>query len=102
MSRLPALLDLHRADPADADLLFMIASELASAGRHAEAVDWLSRYVEQGRDVGAGHALAADCLLELGRTDEARAQLERGVEAAMRGGHPTLAGELRDRIDELA
>jgi predicted Zn-dependent protease len=100
MSRLDSLLALHAADPSDADLLFMIASEHAGAGRHEEAVGWLERYVEAGKDVGAGHALAADCLLALGRDADARAHLERGVDAAMRGGHPTLAAELRDRIED--
>lgn len=101
MSRLESLLELHRADPGDVDLLFMIGSELAATGRHEDALEWLARYVEAGRDVGAGHALAGDCLLALGRVDEARAELRRGVDAALRGGHPSLAGELRDRLEEL-
>src|SRR5689334_5115783 len=100
MSRLDALLDLHAQDPGDADLLFMIASEHASAGRHAEALPWLQRYVENGRDVGAGWALIADCHEALGDEAAKREALESGIAAALRGGHPTLAGELRERLDE--
>lgn len=100
MSRLDALLDLHRQDPEDADLLIMVATEHAAAGRHAEAVEWLRRYVEKGRDVGAGWALMADCHEALGDDAARRDALERGIDAAMRGGHPSLAGELRERLEQ--
>jgi hypothetical protein len=100
MSRLPALLELHRQDPADADLLFMIAAEHAGEGRPAEALPWLSQYVEKGRDVGAGWALMADCHEALGDDAARKAALQRGIDAALRGGHPTLAAELRERMEE--
>jgi len=100
VSRLDSLMELHAQDPADTDLLFMIASEHASEGRPAEAIPWLVRYVEQGRDVGAGWALLADCHEELGDAAALRAALERGIDAALRGGHPTLAGTLRQRLEE--
>ncbi len=101
MSRLPSLMELHEQDPDDADLLFMIASEHVTEGRPAEAIPWLLRYVEQGRDVGAGWALLADCHEELGDAIALRSALERGIEAALRGGHPSLAGVLRSRLDEI-
>lgn len=99
MSRLEALLALQQQDPTDVDLLFMIASEHAGAGRHAEAISWLHQYVERGRDVGAGWALIADCHEALGDIDASRTALEQGVQAALRGGHPTLAAELRERLE---
>ena len=99
MSRLDALLDLHRQDPDDADLLFMIATEHASAGQHAQAIEWLRRYVEKGRDVGAGWALMADCHAALGDASARRDALTRGIDAAMRAGHPSLAGEMRERLE---
>ena len=100
MSRLPQLLELHALDPADVDLLFMIGSEHAAEGRPEEAISWLRRYVEEGHDVGAGWSLMADCLERLGRDDEARDALRSGIDAARRGGHPTLAGELAARLEE--
>ena len=78
----------------------MIASEHVAGGRHAEAIEWLRRYVEQGTDVGAGWALLADCHEALGDDAARRCALESGVAAALRGGHPTLAGELRARLEE--
>ena len=100
MSRLQALLDLHAQDPSDVDLLFMIGMEHASAGRHAEAVPWLSQYAEKGSDVGAAWALLADCHAALGDDAGSRAALQHGITAAMRSGHPTLAAELRERLEE--
>ena len=92
---------LHAADPGDTDLLYMIASEHVAAGEHGAALPWLAQYVERGRDVGAGWALAADCHLALDAPDRAREALEQGIAAAMRAGHPTMAGELRGRIEDL-
>jgi predicted Zn-dependent protease len=101
MSRLPALMKLHDADPADADLLFMIGSEHANEGRPGDALAWLSRYVERGRDVGAGYGLIADCCLKLGQDAQAQAALKQGIEAARRAGHPTMAAEFEERLEEM-
>lgn len=100
MSRLPALMKLHDADPSDPDLLFMIGSEHVNEGRPADGLAWLSRYVEAGRDVGAGYGLIAECLLKLGRDADARAALRQGIEAARHAGHPTMAAEFEERLEE--
>ena len=101
MSRLEALMGLHAADPSDADLLFMIGNEHLAEGRPQEALEWLARYVQKGGDVGAGYALLADCCVTLGRDAEAKTALRLGIEAARSGGHPTLAGELEERLEEM-
>jgi predicted Zn-dependent protease len=101
MSRLPALLQLHEATPADPDLHFMIANEHVQQGQHAEALPWLDSYVKLGTDVGAGYALMATCHSMLGDTSAARLALEQGIPAALRAHHPTLAAELRAQIEEL-
>ena len=95
MSRLDSLLDLHRKDPTDADLLFMIAHEHFQGGRRAEALPWLQSYVTKGKDVGAAFRLIAACHLEKGDEGAARAALREGVEAALRSHHPTMAAEYR-------
>lgn len=102
MSRLPQLMKLHEADPADVDLLYMVGHELYREGRHAEAVDWLTRYTQRGTDVGAAFGLIADCCEQLGQAEEARQALLWGIEAARRAGHPTMAGEFQSRLDEMS
>ncbi len=101
VSRLDSLMELQRADPEDSDLDYMIASELVSAGRTVDAVTWLERHVARGPDVGAGWSLLADCHVLLGNVSAARHSLEQGIPAALRSGHPTLASELRDRLENL-
>ena len=100
IDRLPALLQLHEADPNDADLLFMIASEHFNAGHHEAALPWLLRYVENGRDVGAGWGLIATCHAAQGRHDEENEALRRGIEAALKSGHRTMAEEFTERLEE--
>ncbi len=101
MSRLPALLKLHEANPKDPDLHFMIAAEHVNAGQHAEALPWLTKYVALGNDVGAGYGLIAACQVALGDGDAARDALRSGIDAALRCGHRSMASELQAHLDEL-
>jgi hypothetical protein len=39
--------------------------------------------------------------VRLGREDEAKEALRRGIAASLRFGHPTMAGEFEARIEEL-
>lgn len=81
MSRLDPLLKLHQADPADADLPYMIAMEHAKLGQIDEALEWLDRtlaikptycyaYFQKGRLLhergGPGDATAARAAVETG------------------------------------
>jgi predicted Zn-dependent protease len=101
MSRIESLRKLHEEDPADVDLLFMIGSELFKDGKWTEAIEWLTRYAEAGQDVGAGYGLIAECWEQLGREDEARVALRRGMEAARAAGHPTMAGDFANRLEDM-
>lgn len=47
MSRLAQLTKLHAVDPADADVVYMIAQEHAKAGDAASAVAWYDRCLAQ-------------------------------------------------------
>ena len=101
MSRLDSLLALHQQTPDDADLHFMIASEHFQAERHDDALRWLASYVERGTDVGAAYRMMAECHLAAGDATAAKAALRTGVDAALRGGHPSMAAEYRERLAEL-
>jgi predicted Zn-dependent protease len=64
---------------------------------HAHLVIYLAGYDDEGN----GYGRLAAALESLGRTDEARAALGKGIESARRFGHEGLAAELEERLDAL-
>lgn len=86
-------------NPANMQARFGLANEAAKAGALEEAREHYEAYLAGFDDEGNGFARLADVLEQLGRTDESRAALERGIEAARRHGHPSLASDLEERLE---
>ena len=62
----------------------------------------LERYLAGYDDEGNGWGRLAEAYAALGRPEDARAALDRGIAASYRFGHPGMAAELEERRDELA
>src|SRR4051812_43013986 len=80
---------------------FGLANEALKAGLWEEARENFERYLASHDDEGNAYGKLADALIALDRVDDAESALRRGIEAAQRFGHPGLAGELEERLDEL-
>ncbi|MDX1674718.1 MAG: tetratricopeptide repeat protein [Longimicrobiales bacterium] len=93
IENLQRMLDRH---PDDARLRFGLALEYEKAGRWQEAVEQLERYLEQAEDEGNAWGRLGEALRRLGRDDDARDAYRRGIEAATRHHHPTMADEFRE------
>lgn len=104
MSSTPKL-DTFRAmvakNPNNALARFGLANEAMKAGLHEEASSQLEAYLGMYDDEGNGWQRLAECRIALGRDDEARDALARGIAAARRFGHGGLASELEERLEEL-
>jgi predicted Zn-dependent protease len=98
-------LDTFRAmvakSPNNALARFGLANEAMKAGLHAEAAEQLERYLQLYDDEGNGWQRLAECRAALGRDEEARDALAKGIAAARRFGHGGLAAELEERLEEL-
>ncbi|MCA0374787.1 MAG: hypothetical protein LCH84_03910 [Gemmatimonadetes bacterium] len=96
--RLASMRALAAKQPGNALIRFGLANELLKVGAREEAVAELAAYLAVHDDEGNGWLRYADTLAELGRLDEARAAVARGIDAATRHGHGTLLAEfeLRD------
>ena len=88
--------------PDDARLRFGLAVEHLNSGELEAGVEELRRYLASTDDEGNAWGRLAAALDELGRTDDAREAYRRGIEAAHRFGHPTMAEEFEEELQGLS
>ena len=98
--RIEALRKMAEARPDDPRPSFGLALEYERAGRWDDVVQTLRDYLQRADDEGNAWGRLGAALRRLGRDDEAREAYRQGVEAATRHGHPTMAGEFEDVLDE--
>jgi E3 SUMO-protein ligase RanBP2 len=99
--RIDALRRMVERNPGDTRARFGLAAEYERLGRWEEVVRELEGYLARAEDEGNAWGRLGHALLELGRTDEARAAYQRGIEVAQRHGHPSMAAEFEETLDEI-
>ena len=80
---------------------FGLANEAIKAGAWQEALENLEAYLQRYDDEGNGWGRMAECLVQLGREGDAAEALRKGIAASYRFGHPSMAAELEERLEEL-
>ena len=100
-SRIEALQRLAATRPDDPRARFGLALEYEKAGRWEEMIAELRRYLALADDEGNAYGRLGHALRELGRDEEARAAYRQGIEAAQRHGHPTMAMEFEEILEDL-
>ncbi len=100
-TRLETFRTMVARQPDHAMARFGLATELAKAGEHAEAVVHFEAYLKANDDEGNGWLRYAECLHELDSDGEAREAIARGIEAARRYQHLSLVGDLEAFADSL-
>lgn len=98
--RVQALERMLTNRPDDARLLFGLALEYLKAGRVSEGVETLQRYLNRADDQGNAWGRLGYALRELGKEEEARVAFRKGILAAERHGHPSMAAELAEALGE--
>ena len=100
-SRIDALRKMLARNPDDVRAHFGIAAELEKEARWPEMIDHLQQYLAQADDQGNAWGRLAKALAVIGRGEEAAAAYRRGIEAAQRHGHPSMAAEFEDALEQL-
>lgn len=95
------LTKLWEADPADADVAYMIALEHAKAGDVEEAVRWLDQAIALNTSYHYAYYQKGKLLGEAGRLDEGRAALQTGLKQAQCDGNAKAVGELQALLEEM-
>ena len=100
-SRLEAFRAMIAKNPRNVLARFGLANEAAKAGRWAEAAEHYQVYLGEYDDEGNGWQRMAAALVQLGRRDDARGALRRGIEASRRFGHSGMAADLEAELEAL-
>lgn len=87
-------------NPGNLQARFGLANEAVKAGALEEALENYRAYLAGYDDEGNGWARLAEVLDQLGRDAEARDARRQGIEAAYRHGHPSLAAELEEMLED--
>lgn len=100
-SRIEMLKKMAESRPHEPRARFGLALEYERLGRWEDVVSELERYLAMADDEGNAYGRLGRALRELGREDESRAAYRRGIEAAHRHGHPTMAMEFEEILEEI-
>ena len=100
-TRLESFRQMVTKNPGNVLARFGLANEALKEGLYEEARENLEADLSSYDDEGNGYGRLAEALEKLGRTDEAREVLRRGIAASHRFGHPGMASEFEARLEEL-
>lgn len=78
-----------------------LANEALKAALYDEALVHYQAYLARYDDEGNAYGKVAEALERLGRADEARDMLRRGIAASHRFGHGGMAAELEEKLESL-
>lgn len=95
-TRLDQLTKLLAADPADADVPYMIALEHGKAEDPAAAVTWLDKTLALDPGYHYAYFQKAKMLSEMGEDDDALAAVDAGIARATADGHAKAINELQE------
>lgn len=98
--RIQALERMLERRPGDPRLRFGLALEYLNAGRTEDGVRLLRQYLDETDDEGNAWGRLGAALRDLGRDEEGREAYLRGVAAAERHGHPTMADTFREVLED--
>jgi len=99
--RISALQRMLERNPQDARAHFGLASEYEKVGDWTSAVEHLRLYLAIAEDQGNAWGRLGRALTELGRSTEAVEAYRTGIQQALRHGHPSMAMEFEQTIEEL-
>ncbi|MEM9252852.1 MAG: hypothetical protein AAGB29_10935 [Planctomycetota bacterium] len=100
-ARMDQLLKLHAADPADAELCYMIGLEHGNAGDLDDALAWLDKAIATDPAFGYAYFQKGKQLIDADREDDALAAIDAGIAAARDAGDAKALGELQDLRESI-
>jgi Flp pilus assembly protein TadD len=88
-------------EPNDPELHYMLAMEFISQGDDAGAVGCFEKLMAAAPDYPPAYHMAGRTLQRLGREDEARTVLQKGIPIALAKNDSHAAGEMQELMESL-
>lgn len=101
MDKIATLKEILVQNPGDAFARYALAMAFVSEGRTEDALGEFGETLKHNPEYVPAYQMSAQTLLKLGRTDEARERLERGLELAERARNAHAASEMQAMLDEI-
>lgn len=98
-SRIDTFKEMLESDPDNSLVRFGLANEYLKAEQYREAIHELNNYLQQTDDEGAAFGMLARAYEKIGMRDEARESFLRGIEAAEKHNHPSMAADYRMTLE---
>lgn len=98
-NRIEVFKQMLEAEPDDTMVMFGLAKEYEKLGAADEVIALLENYLARATDEGNAYGMLAKAYEQKGERERARAAYEKGVEAAMAHGHPSMAQDYRMTLD---
>ena len=100
-NRMDVLRQLVERNPKDSFALYGLAMELANQEEYEKALEQFRTLCEVSPNYSYAYYQAGRVLVKLGRTAEARAWYEKGIEVTTRSGDQHARGEIEAALGEL-
>ncbi len=95
VSRIDIFKQILETDPCNNNVLFGLAKEYEKAGLTDELIETLTSYLANSDDEGNAYGMLASAYEKAGDRAKACEAYQRGIEAALAHGHPSMAEEYR-------
>ena len=100
-TRADMLKEVLAQNPNDAFARYGLAMEYSNAGDTESALREFAALLSSNPDYTAGYFIAAQTLAKIGKPDEARAMLEKGIASATRTNDAHARSEMEGMLAEL-
>ncbi|MDQ6652047.1 MAG: tetratricopeptide repeat protein [Acidobacteriota bacterium] len=100
-SRIDIFKQMLVSDPVNSSILFGLAKEYEKAGQTQEIIETLERYLAISDDEGNAFGMLARAYEKASQGDKARETYQRGIQAAIAHGHPSMAEEYRMIVEDF-
>ncbi len=101
MNRIEVFEQMIATDPNNTMVLFGLANEYLKGGDNEKGIKTLEKYLAKADDEGAAYGMLSKAYEETGAIEKAKSALEKGIHVALGHGHPTMAGEFQERLNEF-
>ena len=98
-SRIEVFKQMLEADPENTMVMFGLAKEYEKLDQTEDVVALLEKYLVKANDEGNAYGMLARAYEKLGQRDKAKDVYERGIEVAMKHGHPSMAQDYRMTLE---